>query len=224
MFCFANQCTFPHWLWIPWSPFMGLFHLRYKAAGSLHMHTTCYGILSISRWLPVARTPRHWIFLRCALHVTPEPFQKCSSDSWPWNAIHSCGRLSLSPAFLSAPPGWEAVNTTTAERENHSFLPTPLYQCAPSSHRTNPGQTAIKTSAPPAKGWVRVNHRSINLIFIHSPLAASHRWAGSGGVDCVDCHARCNYTHLCLWVALRMTGKNWAVILVILSLTKELAR
>lgn len=102
--------------------------------------------------------------------------------------------------------------------------PTPLYQCAPSSHRTNPGQTAIKTSAPPAKGWVRVNHRSINLIFIHSPLAASHRWAGSGGVDCVDCHARCNYTHLCLWVALHMTGKNWAVILVILSLLKELAR
>lgn len=173
---------------------------------------------------PCRARPETLDFLRCALHVTPEPFQKYSSDSWPRNAIHSCGRLSLSPAFLSAPPGWEAVNTTTAERENHSFPPTPLYQCTPSSHRTNPGQTAIKTSAPPAKGWVRVNHRSINLIFIHSPLAASHRWAGSGGVDCVDCHARCNYTHLCLWVALHMTGKNWVVILAILSLMKELAQ
>lgn len=29
----------------------------------------------------------------------------------------------LDPVFLSVPPGWGAVNTTTTEKENHSFPP-----------------------------------------------------------------------------------------------------
>lgn len=51
----------------------------------------------------------------------------------------------LDRVFLSAPPGWGAVNTTTTENENHSFPPCFSYQGTTSSHRPSSGQTAIKT-------------------------------------------------------------------------------
>lgn len=116
--------------------------------------------------------------------------KKYISNSWPperQSTLSGC--LPQSGALISS------SRTRGCQYDNRSegvgrakTLPSPptlrLYQRVPSSHSTSPGQTAIKTSAPPAKGGlVRADRRSINLIFIHSPLAATHRRAGSRGVD-----------------------------------------
>lgn len=122
--------------------------------------------------------------------------------------------VSLDPVFLSAPPGWDAVNTTTTEKENQSSPPTSPINVAHLLTEETLVRQQLKPLPPDggAEGWVCANHRSINLISIHSPLCASHWRSSSGGVDCVDWMLAV-ITIIFARDALHMTEKKWASIL-----------
>lgn len=98
----------------------------------------------------------------------------------------------LDRVFLSAPPGWGAVNTTTTEKENHSFPPHFSYQGTTSSHRPSSGQTAIKTPV----FWWRGGH---------APTADLYTWFLSVHLlqppidtPAQEASALWTYHHLCL--------------------------
>lgn len=215
VFCFVNQCTFPHWFRIRCSSRVQLFHLCYKVTSSLLMHATCSGVfLPQLPWYCSPLWDFHSLFCILGCRDTTASVgplrltrpQKTALIPGPWNAIHSsvcvcicvyvC--VSLGPVFLSATPGWKAVNTTTTKKENHSLFP-------PTSHinvahlHTEPTlvRQQLKPWALRWKGWARANHRSINLISIHSPLSALPSTRQLRRRRLCGLHARCNYSHLC---------------------------
>lgn len=144
-----------------------------------------------------------WHFVKQRTEFPPDvpseitrPLRKRNSASIPLPEMQSTPLdVCLCPALLSAPPGWEAVNTTTAENKTIASR----INAAVCRH-TEPTLVRQQLKNPePSGSWGKtcVNRRSINLILIHSPLAASHRHTSPGRRWLCRLCACCNYNHLC---------------------------
>lgn len=155
VFCFVNQCTFAHWFWMRCSSCMQLLLLCYKVTGSLLMHATCSGILTIGFGLSVIlldfNTPcalRRWIWLRTSTaYSTPE------TQLW-FPALKHNPLLWVSPWILCSYQLLQDEKLSIQQPQRKKTIPSPYfsYQRSPSSHRTSLGQTAIKTPALQWKG------------------------------------------------------------------------
>lgn len=111
--------------------------------------------------------------LTIAKRPPPQPY--LTQSSWPWNVIHSSGCVALI----------SSSRMRCRQYSNHRER-TPPYQPSRSSHNTSAGQAAIKTTQHLCG---RVGTREPQIYkadFHHSPPAASHPHASSGGVSCAD--------------------------------------
>lgn len=187
------------------------------------MRATCSGIVSPQLWTVIsvrfqpAFVSSH-VVSDCQRRTSKIP--QNSSYSRPWNAIHSSACLSGSCVLISSSRMRNCQYNN--HRERNQFLP-PTSHIIAAHLCTEP--TLVRQQLKPGplvEGWAHPNHRSIKLIFICSPLAAFHRHASSGDVDCVNCLLAV-ITIISARDALHMTETNWAVILVIRSLMNELA-
>lgn len=140
------------------------------------------------------------------------PAVKCNPLPWTSSSFSSSYQ----------PLQGEGLSIRQPQRVKTSPSPRLSYQRAPSSHRTVLGQQLTPLQA--LQRSVRTCERttkSINSIFIHSPLAASHSHVGLEGVDCAACTLAV-ITIIFAGVALHMTGRHRAPVLVIPSLMSEL--
>ncbi len=171
--------------------------LCYKVTGFLLMHATCSGIFSVSCGLAV-------ILLDFILHLcpqtldlskdfpgSPEP-RKTAMIRGPEMQSTALG-VSLDPVFLSATPGWEAVNTTTTEKKNS---PSPHFSCQRASFHTEP--TLVRQQLKPGSsgGGMGACEPQIYKLdfypFTSCSLLSTHQLRRR---RLCGLHVRCNYDH-----------------------------
>ena len=132
---FVNQCTFPSLILNTMLP------VHAALSFTLQGYELCARPCDpLGHLVPELRTvPTSTCLCVCGLRIrllSSGPLrltksQKTAPIPGPWNAIHSLCASPPDPVFLSAPPGWEAVNTTTTEKENHAFPPRLLVSMGP---------------------------------------------------------------------------------------------
>lgn len=198
VFCFVDQCTFPHWFWIRCSSCRQPFHLCYKVTGSLLMRATCAGIFSIS----CGPTVTLWDFSLplCASSFDAGPLKlarppKNNSDSWSWNAIHSSGCLRGSRLLISSSRMRSCQYNN--HRERKPFLP-PTSRINAAHLHTEPTLVRQQLKPRPSGGGVAAREPQIYKLDFYPFTSCSltstrqlrRRWL-------CGLHARCNYNHLC---------------------------